>query len=307
MFENVIVQLNNYYRDLRERANDKARYFNQKAEQDGQYLLLYKKVRELELKFYKAEFENDVNLTHKLEKELQNTTDALNSRLLQMGISPQQLKPQYLCKKCSDTGYIDSKPCECLRSNLLKLKSSALTLGRVFPSFQDEKSGDKNLEKTYKLMENYCDKFPCVRYSNFLFRGKTGTGKTVLAECVAGKITERGFNVMFFTALELNNLFLRYHTGNGADRYSIMDALSECDLLVVDDLGTEPVLRNVTVEYLVALTGNRQLKSKHTIYTTNLTPNEILARYEERFFSRINDKSKCLTLNFEGVDLRNKK
>ena len=307
MFEDVLIQLNNYYRDLRERAEDKARFFSQKADEDEKYRELFKKSRALELETYRAEFDCDEIRARELEQQLAQIKIQLNNRLNEIGIAPEELKPRYLCEKCSDTGYINGKPCECLRKNLLKLKTLALTGGRTFPSFADENSGDEKLEKTYGFMKNYCEKFPQVRYSNFLFTGKTGTGKTMLAECVAEKLTERGFNVMFFTALELNNLFLRYHTGNGADRYSIMDALSECDLLIVDDLGTEPLLKNVTVEYLVALTNNRQLKTKHTIFTTNLKAGEILSRYEERFFSRINDKSKCLTFSFDGADLRSKK
>ena len=84
----------------------------------------------------------------------------------------------------------------------------------------------------------------------------------------------------------------------------MLDSLLDPDLLIIDDLGTEPVLRNVTKEYLLAVIQERMLKHKATLISTNLSPEQIFDRYGERLFSRITHKGKSLLINIEGNDLR---
>ena len=93
------------------------------------------------------------------------------------------------------------------------------------------------------------------------------------------------------------------HT-SALDKAFTFDCLTNCDLLVVDDLGTEPVYNNVTVEYLVALISTRLDIKKPFIITTNLNANELKARYNDRLASRLNDKQTTRFIEFKGVDLR---
>ena len=163
---------------------------------------------------------------------------------------------------------------------------------------------DENKRKAYRLMQRFADKFPDSKRKNFVFLGTTGTGKTMIALSAAARVAKRGYNVLFLTSFELNNVFLEYHSLFSAERNVLMDSLVKADLLVIDDLGAEQNFRNVTNHYLVSLLGERNLKNLSTIVTTNLTSDEILARYDERIFSRLFDKRQSAVIHFVGKDMR---
>ena len=91
------------------------------------------------------------------------------------------------------------------------------------------------------------------------------------------------------------------------DRNLTFEVLSNSDLLIIDDLGTENLFKNVTVEYLLSLISSRLERNKHFIITTNLTAKELLDRYNERFLSRLSDKTKTLFLPFNTEDVRRRK
>ena len=109
------------------------------------------------------------------------------------------------------------------------------------------------------------------------------------------------------TAFGLNNTSLKYHTTFDNTKSSILEPLLTCDVLVIDDLGTEPINKNVTLEYLYLVINERQLAGKPTIITTNLTPDGVINRYGERIFSRINNKLISLNIKLDGQDMRLKK
>ena len=130
-----------------------------------------------------------------------------------------------------------------------------------------------------------------------------GTGKTYLASSIVGELNKRKVLTVFLTSNELNSIFLKMHRQE-IDRELVFDILTACDLLVIDDLGTEPLYNNVTAEYLLSIISERLDKKKHFIITTNLTKSEILNRYSERFLSRISDKKQTAIIPFNGKDLR---
>ena len=100
-------------------------------------------------------------------------------------------------------------------------------------------------------------------------------------------------------------MFLSYHTTNGNEqKNAYLNALIDPDCLIIDDLGTEPMLKNVTKEYLYLILSERSRDDKMTIITTNLTPNELLARYNERIFSRLFNKREGFAAQISGTDLR---
>ena len=104
------------------------------------------------------------------------------------------------------------------------------------------------------------------------------------------------------TAFNLNSLFLKYHTTNVKERDYILTNLIETDVLLIDDLGTEPIIKNVSIEYLTLLLTERQ--NKHTIIATNLTDEEIQNKYGDRVFSRLTNKNMSKLLYLDGDDLR---
>ena len=115
---------------------------------------------------------------------------------------------------------------------------------------------------------------------------------------------ERGMSVMAVTAFAANDRFLKYHTTFDENKSAYLDTMLDCALLVIDDLGTESILKNVTLEYLYQLVNERNTRGKLTLITTNLFPDNILSRYGERIYSRLFDKSLSFTAYLTGKDIR---
>ena len=228
--------------------------------------------------------------------------------LKELRIDEKTFIPHYECEKCSDTGYVNGKPCECFQTMRTKLALSSLDLSPLKNlSFSDNKVTVGKLKKIYDKMREYVNLFPDAKTHNFVFSGKCGSGKTFLAQIVASELQKKGYSSVFLTATELNEKFLKIHFTPYSERPDYMSALISCDFLVIDDLGTEPMYNKITVEYLLALVSERLFKNKHTIITTNLGQDEILSRYSERFFSRVTEKRQSAFVSFEDNNFRAKK
>ena len=130
-----------------------------------------------------------------------------------------------------------------------------------------------------------------------------GLGKSFLLNCVYERVSSRGLPALRTTAYRMFDAMRKRHMGDdgGADAFA---ALLEVPLLLVDDLGTEPLMRNITVEYLFLLLNERMEAGLSTMVTTNLTPAQIQERYGERVCSRLFDRLSALTIKLEGKDLR---
>jgi DNA replication protein DnaC len=115
---------------------------------------------------------------------------------------------------------------------------------------------------------------------------------------------ERGYTVIFLTAFKLNEIFLRYHLDHRDGGRDYLENIYGCDLLVIDDLGTENIFKNVTVEYLLSLISERMFSGAHTLITTNLDGVQLMSRYGERLYSRLTDKRKTYIFQFTGKNLR---
>jgi DNA replication protein DnaC len=134
--------------------------------------------------------------------------------------------------------------------------------------------------------------------------GKTGVGKTFASKCVASALATKGLSVCFVSAFQMNELFLKYHTTFDASKSSVLSPLTDCDALFVDDLGTEPMLSNVTINYLYLILSERERFGRATVITTNLTPENILNQYGERICSRLFSKGTSVRFEIKGDDLR---
>ena len=134
--------------------------------------------------------------------------------------------------------------------------------------------------------------------------GKTGTGKTFLASCVADALVKKDKSVMFVSAFDLNVRLLKHHTSFDNERLSHIEPLIDCDMLVIDDLGSESIYKNVTVELFYHVINERYNRGKSTLITTNLTLDEMTSRYGERTCSRLFDKRLCFAREFDFADNR---
>lgn len=228
------------------------------------------------------------------------------------GYSESDFLPKPACSACNDSFYVDGVLCQCVRERFLIALAKECEIDKRAPfSFQDNflspALGEQKskLDKLYSYCSDYVEKIPNVKYKILLFTGATGTGKSCLASAMVRKaVCECGKSGLFLSAYELNSLFLKYHTSFIAEREAILSDVLSADLLVIDDLGTEPILKNVTLEYLIVLLDERVRAGLSTVVTTNLDEGALKSRYGERIFSRLTDFHRCLFRRLDGKDLR---
>jgi len=154
-------------------------------------------------------------------------------------------------------------------------------------------------KKIYDTLDKYVAAFPTPK--NLVFIGAAGTGKTHAAQVLGSKLLDRGFSVFYITAFALIQRFKDYIFNFEADA---LDNIFGCDLLVIDDLGTEPKIKNISEEYLLNVINERMANDTPFAITTNLSPDDILARYDQRLTSRILAKQSSVVFRFKGKDLR---
>lgn len=220
------------------------------------------------------------------------------------------IPPAPACRKCGDSGIVNGKYCECAIS--LASKSLSNEMGVPLHDFDKVDcsvygEAQELYKKLFSDVEKICVKYPDGRHRMIVLSGTTGNGKTYLSGCAAKKMLERGFSVIAETAFSVTHRCLKYHTSFDENRAEHLSPLLDCSFLVIDDLGTESILKNVTLEYLYQIINERTLGGKLTLITTNLTPDQILTRYGERIYSRLFDKSLSYFVYLKNKDLRSAK
>ena len=239
----------------------------------------------------------------------------IRALLLRAGLPEDALELKYRCDKCRDTGYVGDAParfCDCFEARLVARQHEDGTMAGVdeqnFERFDESRAPDddgqrQQLIATRNMCEDYANRFPDTPVRNLLLTGEGGLGKTFLLNCVFERVTARGFLAVRITAFRMFEAMRRQHIGNDP-AYEGFSALIDVPLLLIDDLGAEPMMRNITVEYLFTLLNERMAAKKHTVVATNLTPVQLRERYGERVASRLLDRSACAAIQLKGKDLR---
>ena len=240
-------------------------------------------------------------------KQLQKTINRLQKQraalLSRLGLKESAITPQYHCSKCGDTGYVDGEQCDCLIEEIRKLiVADSNVINKTF-TFANSVEKNKHNVAVYKKASNVC----LDGKTNILLTGNTGSGKTYLLTACANLCIEHNLSVLFVTAYTINKSFLEAHLSDLESKQAILDNLTDVDVLVIDDLGTETVYKNVTGEYFFAVINERIARGKQTFISTNLTLNEIRERYDERIFSRLVDPNTTFVAELTGEDKRLKK
>lgn len=233
--------------------------------------------------------------------DLNKIEQQIDSFLTENNLSKNYLIPNYSCKKCNDTGMIENKMCSCLKNVVNKLLLEESGIKHKLFTFNDALPTN-NTKIIFEKMEQWCDKKSKIL--NILFTGNTGTGKTFLMECMADKLIKNGNMICWATAFNLNQDLLSYRTALEQDKLQYIEKYLSTEYLFIDDLGTEPQLKNVTKEGLYMILSERMENNLATIITTNLDLGEIESTYDERFFSRLLQKNKSITLEIINEDLR---
>lgn len=276
-------------------ADDNARKNLQIALQNPEFELVYKELKEEEIETAKK-LAFGQKVTHEKMQSLINSQEVL---LKKMGLNGTDIKPNYECKFCNDTGYIKGIPCECLKKEINKELFKFSGFAHKLSTFDQ----DTTHHPAFEVMKKWCDTNSTK--TNVVIAGQTGTGKTFLIECIASRLIERNRVVLYTTAFNLNNSMINYHNSViNPNRNEIMDPYLDAEVLIIDDLGTEPQYKNITKEYLYFIINERMIANRPTIITTNLQMNDIFVYYGERIFSRLVNKKTSILINIDGEDLR---
>ena len=159
------------------------------------------------------------------------------------------------------------------------------------------------MAKTFDICCKYAANFSSAS-ENLFFCGDTGLGKTFLSACIAKQVAARGFSVAYESAVHLFTNMEHAKFRSDEDAQEKADKYSDCDLLIVDDLGTE-IVGQFTLTALYTLINDRVLRGKPTIISTNLTTEGIARRYNPQIASRLRGNFRRVT--FLGDDIRLKK
>ncbi len=308
----IISALNSLYTSRRSRAQSLAFANLQRARQNADFCQVEKEIKQVVFDLGKAQAEgkSSKGLAAKLAELQKKQAEILKT----LNMTAADLEPNYKCKICQDQGRIGSKLCDCYKKELYSLlleNSGARSNLADFSQF-DEKliTNSTQLEQLKKIkaaFTKWVNMYPKVSTHTFLLCGPTGVGKSFITECITSEMLKRGHLVSYISATGLVNNFMKYHTTFDENKNSFYDIFVEPELLVIDDLGTEPIFKNVTLNYLCALLNDRFEKRKITIITTNLSPEGILRRYGDRIFSRIVNKFDSAMYKIDGDDLRLKR
>lgn len=222
---------------------------------------------------------------------------------------------KYDCAKCGDTGFVDNKMCSCMKEalTLAGIESSGfanLIKEQRFDNFSLDyyKKNANHYEmmgRNLEFLKEYAQTFDAKNSPSILMMGGTGLGKTHLSSAVAYKVIEKGNDVFYTGAIDLFSQFeiQRFKSYNNEPN-ELIERYFECDLLIIDDLGTE-MINQFSVSTLYNLLNDRLSRKKPTIVSTNLSQDDIKKKYTDRITSRMFGEYKIVF--FAGTDVRAQK
>ncbi len=265
---------------------------------------------------------NDYAL-ERLRAQIADLSEERSILLLRYGYPEDYLTLSCDCPDCHDTGYIGNEKCHCFRQAAIDMLYTQSNLQEIlktenFDTFSfayydnteenpiTGKTAYANMREIHTLCRQFASQFG-TSYENLLFYGGTGIGKTFLSNCIAKELLDHSFSVIYLTAIQLFELFSRYTFENEDEDGTANDMLQfilDCDLLIIDDLGTE-LSNSFTNSKLFYCLNERFMRRKSVLISTNLTLDKINQVYSERIFSRLS--SNFTLLKFYGEDIRIKK
>ena len=222
------------------------------------------------------------------------------------------LQPVWRCEHCEDTGYVQGPDgnrimCACLTQRVLneRFTQSSLSTNERFETFREDVFPTERQRKATCRARDIClayaEGFPDNEPKGLLLLGQGGLGKTFLLNAVAARVLERGYSVLNLPTYA----FIQTVLSCLSNREPLPD-LTLPELLILDDLGSEPMLNNITREQLSNLLDARQRKGLATAFSSNFTREQIIEEYGERFAFRLLSPRSTLTLELIGDNLRTK-
>ena len=254
-----------------------------------------------------------------LPERMEAVSAEIRAALRENGYPEDYLTPVYSCPKCRDTGYVGDRvrgKCECVQKRYQAKLRKAIGLPEddreTFERYDESVfSGEplpgsrysqrEVMNRVRDCCEAWADRFPAQSPRDLILSGPSGLGKTFLLHAMAARLIERGTQVLLISAYSfLETARKSYFENDGR-----LEELIGTEVLMLDDLGSEPLMQNVTIEQLFNLINERQRRNLPTVISTNLNQEELRSRYTERIASRLTDRVNCQYLTLRGKDIRN--
>ena len=254
------------------------------------------------------------------EEKKKNLIEKRSELLAAAGYPHGYMEPVYECSICQDTGYVGNEKCACLRSRMIEILYDQSNIKKIlekenfntytFKYYRNEQIDQYSDEtplsiakKAVEIARDFIDKFDSSS-DNLFISGETGTGKTFLGNCIAKEILDRGHDVIYLSAVKLFDI-LADNSFGGRSEERIAEDLFSCELLIIDDLGTEYTNSFIQSAFFNCI-NERLLRKKHTIISTNLSMEQIRQNYSERVFSRLAKEYTFIKLFGDDIRIRKK-
>ena len=262
--------------------------------------------------------EDKYSLLQELELKLTSLKHEKLTLLAKSGYPKDYLEPIYTCSRCKDTGYIEGQKCTCYQKASLETAYQQSNLKDIlsrenfnlfnFDYYSKDIDPDygispyENMVSIHRYCLDYVHSFN-KSFSNLILYGHSGLGKTFLCNSIAKALLDQHYSVIYLTAFQLMRLFetYRFNKSEEAVSYEDIEEVYNCDLLIIDDLGSE-VINSFTSSELFNCLNTRLLREKSTVISSNLGPSEWPKYYSNRIVSRI--FGHYTTLAFFGEDIR---
>jgi len=285
-------------RDERERSVRK--------EVDG-YSALSDAIANLAVERTKKSLSGDKDALNEIRSLISDLSSQKQALLLSAGYPEDYLLPKFECSDCNDTGYIDNEMCHCFKKKIISILYDQSNITQSLEKTGFDKlsesyySGDdlRNFLNAKEKALNFVDNFD-NDYQNLIFYGTVGVGKSMLSSCIAKELLKTGHSVIYFSAVALFDELAKQAFDKNVSKNDI-DNINDCDLLIIDDLGTE-LNNNFVISAFFSLLNERALRRKPVIISTNLTLLELKDRYSDRAFSRVTGGYTLCKLS--GPDIR---
>ncbi len=242
---------------------------------------------------------------------------ALRDEILdQLGLDENFFKPVYSCADCRDTGYINGQKCHCLKQAIINTVYTQSNLKSIlkcenfdalsYDFYSDDTKIDNegrseldNMRDAVAECHRFIDEFE-DKPKNILFMGQTGVGKTFLSNCIAKELLDQGKSVIYFSAQQLFDNLGKGYFEKDSDAIEANKNIFDCDLLIIDDLGTE-FSNTFTISQLFLCINERYLRQKSTIISTNMSLQLLADTYSERVVSRFSSGYSMIKLSARDI------
>ncbi|MGN1266971.1 MAG: ATP-binding protein [Dorea sp.] len=266
--------------------------------------------------------EGDESALSNLKTELSHLIRKKKTLLTANGYPEDYLTLHYHCPDCRDTGYIGTDKCHCFKKAIVDLLYTQSNLQEILEKenfstccldFYSSnhidsltgRSSRESIQIALKACHEFIDTFS-TEFRNILLYGDTGVGKTFLSNCIAKELIESSYSVIYFSAAQLFEYFAKNTFGKKEEQDAdALEHIYDCDLLIIDDLGTE-LSNSFTMSQLFICLNERILRRKSTIISTNLALENIKSIYSERIFSRISSNYSMLRLTGDDIRIQKK-